>query len=93
MPNRDRSGRAQLTDGQGNDKWHLLAVIVWKRLIGRLGVVFFADLEAAFANVARATRPGAHLVWMLWQRRSATNGLVPFGEHWHRQPRLQRLRD
>ncbi|SCW76874.1 hypothetical protein SAMN02927900_04728 [Rhizobium mongolense subsp. loessense] len=29
--------------------------------------MFFADRVAAFANVARAMRPGARLVWMVWQ--------------------------
>lgn len=28
---------------------------------------FFADPAAAFANIARAMRPGARLVWMVWQ--------------------------
>jgi hypothetical protein len=29
--------------------------------------MFFADPAAAFANIARAMRPGARLVWMVWQ--------------------------
>jgi hypothetical protein len=29
--------------------------------------MFFADPAMAFANVARAMRPGARLVWMVWQ--------------------------
>lgn len=29
--------------------------------------MFFADPAAAFANVARALRPGARLAWMVWQ--------------------------
>lgn len=35
--------------------------------ISRFGVMFFADPAAAFANIARAMRPGARLVWMVWQ--------------------------
>jgi SAM-dependent methyltransferase len=35
--------------------------------ISRFGVMFFADPAAAFANVAHAMRPGARLVWMVWQ--------------------------
>ena len=35
--------------------------------ISRFGVMFFADPAAAFANIARALRPGARLAWMVWQ--------------------------
>jgi len=35
--------------------------------ISRFGVMFFADPAAAFANIARAMRPGARLAWMVWQ--------------------------
>jgi ubiquinone/menaquinone biosynthesis C-methylase UbiE len=37
--------------------------------ISRFGVMFFADPAAAFANIAQAMRPGARLVWMVWQSR------------------------
>jgi SAM-dependent methyltransferase len=35
--------------------------------LSRFGVMFFADPPAAFANVARALRPGARLALMVWQ--------------------------
>jgi SAM-dependent methyltransferase len=35
--------------------------------ISRFGTMFFADLGAAFANIARALRPGARLVQLVWQ--------------------------
>ncbi|WP_433167558.1 class I SAM-dependent methyltransferase [Kribbella sp. CA-247076] len=35
--------------------------------ISRFGTMFFADPVAAFANVARALRPGARLVQLVWQ--------------------------
>lgn len=35
--------------------------------ISRFGVMFFADPAAAFANIARAMRPGGRLAWMVWQ--------------------------
>jgi SAM-dependent methyltransferase len=35
--------------------------------ISRFGTMFFADPAAAFSNVARALRPGARLVMMVWQ--------------------------
>jgi SAM-dependent methyltransferase len=37
--------------------------------ISRFGVMFFADPVAAFTNLARAMRPGARLVLMVWQSR------------------------
>jgi SAM-dependent methyltransferase len=37
--------------------------------ISRFGVMFFADPTAAFTNIARAMRPGARLVLMVWQGR------------------------
>jgi ubiquinone/menaquinone biosynthesis C-methylase UbiE len=35
--------------------------------ISRFGVMFFADPAAAVDNIGRAMRPGAQLVWMVWQ--------------------------
>jgi SAM-dependent methyltransferase len=35
--------------------------------ISRFGTMFFADPEAAFTNIARALRPGARLVQLVWQ--------------------------
>ncbi|MQA77284.1 MAG: methyltransferase domain-containing protein [Streptosporangiales bacterium] len=37
--------------------------------ISRFGVMFFADPVAAFTNIARALRPGARLVVLVWQER------------------------
>jgi SAM-dependent methyltransferase len=36
-------------------------------VMSRFGTMFFADPIAAFTNIARAARPGAHLVMMVWQ--------------------------
>ena len=38
-------------------------------IISRFGVMFFPDPVAAFANLARATRPGGRLVAAVWQTR------------------------
>ncbi|WP_116199838.1 class I SAM-dependent methyltransferase [Amycolatopsis circi] len=38
--------------------------------LSRFGTMFFEDPAAAFANVARALRPGARLVQLVWQHRS-----------------------
>jgi SAM-dependent methyltransferase len=37
--------------------------------VSRFGVMFFADPVAAFTNLARAMRPGARLVLMVWRGR------------------------
>jgi SAM-dependent methyltransferase len=37
-------------------------------VISRFGVMFFADPRAAFANLARALRPGGRLAVLVWQR-------------------------
>ena len=36
--------------------------------ISRFGTMFFSDPAAAFANLARALRPGGRLVLLVWQR-------------------------
>jgi SAM-dependent methyltransferase len=36
--------------------------------ISRFGTMFFADFVTAFANVARALRPGGRLAMMVWQQ-------------------------
>jgi SAM-dependent methyltransferase len=36
-------------------------------LISSFGVMFFADPAAAFANLARAVRPGGRLAFLCWQ--------------------------
>ncbi|MEO0748608.1 MAG: methyltransferase domain-containing protein [Pseudomonadota bacterium] len=35
-------------------------------VISRFGVMFFADPAAAFANIARAVKPGGRMVFMTW---------------------------
>jgi SAM-dependent methyltransferase len=48
-------------------------------VISRFGVMFFSDPVAAFANLARATRPGGRLALVVWQ---------PFaGNEWVEAPR------
>jgi SAM-dependent methyltransferase len=37
-------------------------------VISRCGLMFFADPDAAFANIRRALRPGGRLVGLIWQR-------------------------
>lgn len=37
--------------------------------VSRFGTMFFTDPDAAFTNIARALRPGARLVQLVWQDR------------------------
>jgi SAM-dependent methyltransferase len=44
--------------------------------ISRFGTMFFGDPIAAFSNIARALRPGARLVMMVWQSHEANEWSV-----------------
>jgi len=35
--------------------------------ISRFGVMFFADPDAAFANIRRALKPGGRIAWIVWR--------------------------
>ncbi|MGH8984729.1 MAG: class I SAM-dependent methyltransferase [Acidimicrobiia bacterium] len=39
----------------------------WDVVVSRFGVMFFDDPHAAFANLARALRPGGRIVFVTWQ--------------------------
>lgn len=67
---RQRSSEAGLRNvafEQGNAQHHAFPAASFDLCISRFGVMFFADPAAAFANIARAMRPGARLAWMVWQ--------------------------
>jgi SAM-dependent methyltransferase len=55
--------RFELADAQN----HPFADGSFDIAISRNGTMFFGDPEAAFANIARALRPGGRLVLMTWQ--------------------------
>jgi SAM-dependent methyltransferase len=42
----------------------------------RLGVMFFADPAAAFANIARGLRPGGRIVFVCWQNLAENEWIV-----------------
>ena len=48
--------------------------------ISRFGTMFFADPGAAFRNIARAIRPGGHLVMMVWQTHDLNEWAVSIDE-------------
>jgi SAM-dependent methyltransferase len=49
-------------------------------VISRTGSMFFADLVAAFGNIARATRPGGRLAMTTWQSFAANEWIRSFIE-------------
>ncbi|QND54226.1 class I SAM-dependent methyltransferase [Phyllobacterium sp. 628] len=67
---RQRSSQAELRNVAfelGDAQRHAFPAAGFDLCISRFGVMFFADPAAAFANIARSMRPGARLVWMVWQ--------------------------
>jgi len=42
-------------------------------VLSRFGVMFFADPPAAFANIARALRPGGRVLFAVWQSAAANS--------------------
>jgi SAM-dependent methyltransferase len=64
-------GLDNVTYERGDAQVHRFASEQFDLAISRFGVMFFADPVAAFANIARALRPGARLVALVWQRREA----------------------
>ena len=51
----------------GDAQSHAFPAAGFDLCISRFGVMFFADPPAAFANIARAMRPGGRIAWMVWQ--------------------------
>ncbi|MBM2293849.1 methyltransferase domain-containing protein [Sulfitobacter pseudonitzschiae] len=56
----------QVTLTQADAQTHVFAKGAADALISRFGVMFFADTTAAFANLARALRPGGRMVMAAW---------------------------
>ncbi|WP_105385362.1 class I SAM-dependent methyltransferase [Neorhizobium alkalisoli] len=63
----DEAGLRNVVFEQGDAQNHPFPAASFDLCISRFGVMFFTDPATAFANVARAMRPGARLVWMVWQ--------------------------
>jgi SAM-dependent methyltransferase len=51
----------------GDAQFHPLPLEHFTIGISRFGTMFFGDPSAAFANIARALRPGARFVQLVWQ--------------------------
>lgn len=52
---------------RGDAQIHPFSPAHFDLIISRFGTMFFADPVAAFTHVARAARPGARLVMLVWQ--------------------------
>ena len=74
----DEAGLRNVAFEQGDAQHHAFPADSFDLCISRFGVMFFADPAAAFANIARAMRPGARLAWMVWQsqERNAWSGAL-----------------
>jgi SAM-dependent methyltransferase len=72
----ERARELTASEGIGNVAYeladaqvHPFAAERYDVAISRFGTMFFADPAAAFANIARALRPGARLALLVWQPR------------------------
>jgi ubiquinone/menaquinone biosynthesis C-methylase UbiE len=61
---------------QGDAQVHALAAASFDVAFSRFGTMFFADPVAAFANIARAIRPGARLCLATWAPLAANDWLT-----------------
>lgn len=67
---RRRAAEAGLANArfvQGDAQIHPFEAGSFDRALSRTGTMFFGDPVAAFANIARALRPGGKLVQLVWQ--------------------------
>lgn len=60
-------GVFNVTFERGDAQTHPFPPAFFDLIISRFGTMFFADPVAAFTHIARAARPGARLVMLVWQ--------------------------
>ena len=56
-----------VADAQADDLLAAASGVPYDRVVSRFGVMFFADPEAAFANIRSATAPGGRLAFVCWR--------------------------
>ena len=59
-------GRANVEFLCADAQLHAFQKAAFDAVISRFGVMFFSDPVAAFANIARAVKPGGRMVFMTW---------------------------
>jgi SAM-dependent methyltransferase len=74
----DAEGLANVTFDQTDAQVHPFASATYDVALSRTGAMFFADIAAAFANVARALRPGGRVALLTWQPLTANEWLPSF---------------
>ena len=62
-----QQGLRNVTYEQADAQVHRFQPACFDLCISQFGVMFFADPGAAFANIARALRPGGRLALLVWQ--------------------------
>jgi SAM-dependent methyltransferase len=83
----DQARRRAAADGLANVSYVQADVQIadlgearYDRVISRNGVMFFGDPVAAFANLARALKPGGRMVLLVWQPMSENPWFTAFRE-------------
>lgn len=75
-----REGVGNVTFEQADAQVHAFAPDAYDVAISRFGVMFFADPVAAFANIARALRPGGRVAFVCAGEAGANEWLQALGE-------------
>ena len=63
----DAEGLTNVRFEQADAQVHDLGRAVFDRAVSSFGAMFFNDRQAAFANIARAVRPGGSLAMLAWR--------------------------
>jgi len=76
----EQAGLDNVTFERGDAQIHPLPDAAFDAMVSRFGMMFFDDPAAAFANLARALRPGGRIVFTCWQELAHNEWLmVPAG--------------
>jgi SAM-dependent methyltransferase len=64
---RHQAGELPVTFAQADAQVHDFGAHSFDGIASRTGTMFFSDMAMAFANLAKATRPGGRLVMLVWR--------------------------
>ena len=64
---RQQAGELPVTFAQADAQVHDFGAHSFDVIASRTGTMFFTDMPMAFANLAKATRPGGRLVMLVWR--------------------------
>ena len=64
---RHQAGELPVTFAQADAQVHDFGAHSFDVIASRTGTMFFTDMAMAFANLAKATRPGGRLVMLVWR--------------------------